>query len=145
MKKFFMIFAMALSLIALSSCKEKYSLVYNVTVDGDADEAVDVQFPNGNFAVDGKAAFVFNWGSPVDTLLLGAEAPAEELTLGAALESENEDVRNAAEVAENDFKATAANGTYYVHFNGYVLEPITRVKIQIDTVFTNRLLEETAE
>ena len=132
----------SLNVIALSSCKEKYSLVYNVAVDGDADEAVNVQIPNGTFAIDGKAAFVFNWGTPVDSLLLGAAAPAEELTLGAALESENEDVREAAETVKDDFKATAASGTYYVHFLGYVLEPVTGIKIQIDTVFTNRLLEE---
>lgn len=146
MKKFFMIFAMAMSLLAMSACKDKtLPLVYNVQINGDADEAVNVAFPNGTFEVDGKAGFNFTYGNVtpnVEAAVLGVAEAAESLTLGAALESEKEEVREAAETVQNEFRATSSAGTYYVHFSGYVMEPITGLRIKIDTTFTNRLLAE---
>ena len=137
---------MAMSLVMMSSCKDKtLPLVYNVQINGDADEAVSVSFPNGLFVVDGKAGFDFTYGNlPLTdtTVVLGLAEPTEELTLGAALESDKEEVRDAAEVVKDEFRATSSAGTYYVHFAGYVMEPITGLRIKIDTTFTNRLLAE---
>lgn len=144
MKKFFAIMAIAISMVAFSSCREKINLlIWNVEITGDADGAVDITFPNGELSLGNGTDFNFHYGNDTtvtNEVLFGAEE-GEVVTFGEALVSEDEEVKEAAEL----FSATALEGTYAVHFNGYVYVPLTSVRIQIDTTFTNRVPVENAE
>ena len=144
MKKIFAIMTMALMLFACTSCKEKVNfLVWNVEVTGNADGAVEVTFPYGGLSFSDGANFDFHYGNDgaVPTELVFGDAVSEVVTFGEALQSENEEVKDAAEL----FSATALNGTYEVRFNGYVYVPLTNIRIQIDTTFTNRVPPEVAQ
>lgn len=121
MKKIFLFFAAAMvAALCLTSCNDKnLNIIYDVTISGDADGEVEVSFPNGQLNLDGKTDLAFHYGNAVTYKpLLGAEAIVNK--------------------AADDFSAAATSGSYYLHVKGYVTEPVSSLKIEIDKVLTNR-------
>lgn len=137
MKKFILaIAAMLISLVTMTSCKDTVNgFLYNVKVDGTATGDVVFTFPNGNLELDGQAGLIFAYSN--DTTVV---APADGgLRLGAAVESEDKDVRTFATSVNNGFsvalKDTEAGGEYHVRIVGYAKEPNTGIIIAIDKSF----------
>ena len=134
MKKIFTILAMAIAMFAMTSCKDTLGIVYNVAIEGDATGDVVVTFPNGDFELNGQAGLAFHYSNDTE-----AKAVTDGTVLGAALESDNAEVRDFAN-AINDgfsvsFKDTKAGGSYHVHITGYAKEPNTGITVLIDKTF----------
>ena len=128
---------MLIGLATMTSCKDTVNgFLYNVKVDGSASGDVVVTFPNGSLELDGKAGLVFAYSN--DTTLVARNAE-EGLLLGAAVESEDKDVRTFATSVNNGFsvslKDAAAGGEYHVRVVGYAKEPNTGIVIAIDKSF----------
>lgn len=147
MKKIVFVLAMALALIGAQSCKDNgINLIYDVTVTGDADGVVDVAFPNGTLVLNGDADVNFHYGSlaAVDSTKVFGAAPEQTYALSEAVESEDAAIRTTANTLNEMFTVNATDGTYYVHFVGYVREPITGLQFNIDKELTNRANEAPA-
>ena len=136
MKKFFLGIAAMLMAFMLTSCRDTVNgFVYNVNVEGNATGDVVVTFPNGSLELDGQAGLVFAYSN--DTTLV--KGVGDELLLGAAVESEDKDVRAFATSVNNGFsvalKDAQAGGTYHVRVHGYAKEPNTGIILAIDKTF----------
>lgn len=138
MKRFIIAIAtMLIGLATMTSCKDTVNgFLYNVKVEGSASGDVVVTFPNGNLELDGKAGLVFAYSN--DTTLVARNAE-DGLLLGAAVESNDKDVRTFATSVNNGFsvslKDTQAGGEYHVRVVGYAKEPNTGIVIAIDKSF----------
>lgn len=138
MKKFVLaIAAMVASLLMATSCKDTVNgFVYNVNLEGNATGDVVVTFPNGSLELNGQAGILFAYSN--DTTLVG-KSVEDGLVLGAAVESEDKDVRAFATSVNNGFsvalKDAQAGGTYHVRVYGYAKEPNTGIVIAIDKTF----------
>ena len=138
MKKFLIAIAMVFAAFMLTSCKDNVGgFVYNVNVDGNAKGDVVVSFPNGNLELDGNADLRFAYSN--DSTVVANRSYGEAMPLGAAMESEDENVQEFAASVNNGFdvalKDAAAGGEYHVHIYGYAKEPITGFVIAIDKSF----------
>ena len=67
MKKFLTILMMAVAMLAMTSCKDKLGVVYNVAIDGNASGDVVVTFPNGDLELNGETALLFHYSNDTDT------------------------------------------------------------------------------
>ena len=137
MKKFLLALAVMLGALAMTSCKETVNgFVYSVNVEGNASGDVVVTFPNGNLELDGQVALAFAYSNDNAPATKNVE---DGLALGAAVESEDEDVRAFATSVNNGFsvalKDAEAGGTYHVRIYGYAKEPTTGLVIAIDKTF----------
>lgn len=135
MKKIFAILAMAIAMIAMTSCKDNLGVLYNVALEGNASGDVVVTFPNGDLELNGSAALLFHYSNDTTAVKAAESAPL----LGAALESDNEEVRNFANAIDDTFsvrfKDAQAGGSYHVRVTGYAKEPTTGIVILIDKSF----------
>lgn len=138
MKRFIIAIAtMLIGLATMTSCKDTVNgFLYNVKVEGSASGDVVVTFPNGNLELDGNAGLVFAYSN--DTTLVARNAE-DGLLLGAAVESNDKDVRTFATSVNNGFsvslKDAQAGGEYHVRVVGYAKEPNTGIVIAIDKSF----------
>ena len=137
MKKFFLAIAVMLTALVATSCKDTVNgFVYNVNVEGNASGDVVVTFPNGSLELNGQAGLLFAYSNDTTVATKGAQ---DELPLGAAVESEDKDVREFATSVDNGFSVTLkdaeAGGTYHVRVYGYAKEPNTGIIIAIDKTF----------
>ena len=138
MKKFVLaIAAMFASLVMMTSCKETVNgFVYNVNVEGSANGDVVVTFPNGSLELNGQAGLLFAYSN--DTTKV-AKVVEDGLALGAAAESQDEDVRAFATSVDNGFsvalKDAQAGGSFHVRVHGYAKEPNTGLVVLIDKTF----------
>ena len=137
MKKFFLAIAVMLTAFMATSCKDTVSgIVYNVNVEGNASGDVVVTFPNGSLELNGQAGLLFAYSNDTAVNVRKAE---DGIVLGAAVESEDEDVREFANTVETGFsvalKDAQAGGTYHVRVYGYAKEPTTGITILIDKTF----------
>lgn len=134
MKKIFTILAMAIAMFAMTSCKDTLGIVYNVAIEGNATGDVVVTFPNGDFELDGQAGLAFHYSNDAE-----AKEATDGTVLGAALESDNAEVRDFANTVNDgfsvSFKDTKAGGSYHVHITGYAKEPNTGITVLIDKTF----------
>ena len=134
MKKIFTILAMAVAMFAMTSCKDTLGVVYNVAIEGNATGDVVVTFPNGDLELDGQAGLAFHYSNDTE-----AKEATDGTVLGAALESEEKDVREFATSVDEGFsvslKDTQAGGSYHVHITGYAKEPTTGITVLIDKTF----------
>ena len=156
MKKL-MILLMAIAMFAVTSCKDTVNgFVYNVNVEGNAAGEVVVVFPNGSLDLGGDANLLFHYSNDTDTTnvidiaaldeVVDSTFVDDELPLGAALESENKDVKNFATAVNGGFSVALKNpelgGSYCVRVYGYAKEPNTGFVILIDKVFQYPVPEE---
>ena len=129
--------ALFVGLMTVTSCKETVNgFLYNVKVDGTAAGDVLVTFPNGSLELDGKAGLAFAYSNDTTVVTRNAD---DEVLLGAAMESEDKDVREFATSVNDGFsvtlKDTEAGGEYHVRVVGYAKEPNTGLMIAIDKSF----------
>lgn len=114
MKKIFASIALMCAMLFATSCDPQEGVVYNVTVEGQANGVVTYVVPQveGRFVANGDLYLKCS----NDTTLVASALP-----LGAGLESEQGDVAKAAEAvdvwAQSAFKF---DGDYHVRVHGYV-------------------------
>lgn len=114
MKKIFASIALMCMMLFATSCDPQEGVVYNVTVEGQANGVVTYVVPQveGRFAANGD---IYLKCSNDSTLV------ASTLPLGAGLESEQGDVAKAAEAVDAWTKsAFSFDGDYHVRVHGYV-------------------------
>ena len=114
MKKIFASIALVCAMFFAASCDPQEGVVYNVTVEGQANGVVTYVVPQveGRFAANGD---LYLKCSNDSTLV------ASTLPLGAGLESEQGDVAKAAEAVDAWTKsAFSFDGDYHVRVHGYV-------------------------
>lgn len=114
MKKIFASIALMCMMLFATSCDPQEGVVYNVTVEGQANGVVTYVVPQveGRFAANGD---LYLKCSNDSTLV------ASTLPLGAGLESEQGDVAKAAEAVDAWTKsAFSFDGDYHVRVHGYV-------------------------
>ena len=114
MKKIFASIALVCTMFFAASCDQEEGVVYNVTVEGQANGVVTYVVPQveGRFAANGD---IYLKCSNDSTLV------ASTLPLGAGLESEQGDVAKAAEAVDAWTKsAFSFDGDYHVRVHGYV-------------------------
>lgn len=114
MKKIFASIALMCAMLFATSCGPQEGVVYNVTVEGQANGVVTYVVPQveGRFVANGDLYLKCS----NDTTLVASTLP-----LGAGLESEQGDVAKAAEAV--DVWAQSAfnfDGDYHVRVHGYV-------------------------
>ena len=130
------LFAMLIACVALCSCNTQFGLAYGVKLTGDGDGQFEVTFPQGSYAMDGKAALALNVGDTVPFNGKQVTTKAEVLERGdakqlSALKSVNDSIAE-------QFNATAGSGTYDLWLHGFVKEIGTGLIFEIDRHFTNR-------
>lgn len=137
MKKIFTTITMMFALIMATSCDPQEGVVYNVTVDGEANGVVTYVVPQveGRFVANGDLFL----RCTNDTTLVESSVP-----LGAGLESEQTDVAKAAEAADA-WVNSAFNfeGDYHVRVHGYV--KYYGIVFEIDEEFPKPVVEEVTE
>lgn len=131
MKK--ILFAFAACLL-LASCSTQFGLAYGVSLSGNGDGKFNVAWPQGSFAMDGKAYLDFVIG---DTIPFGepVTTKAEVMLKGdkremAALQSVNDSIAK-------QFGVTEGEGTYDFWLHGFVKECGTGLVFEIDRHITN--------
>ena len=106
--------AMAAAMLFATSCDQEESVVYNVTVEGQANGVVSYVVPTveGRFTASGDLFIKCS----NDATLVASSVP-----LGAGLESEQGDVLKAAQAADAWVNsAFSFDGDYHVKVHGYV-------------------------
>ena len=132
------LFAMLIACTALCSCGTQFGLAYGVKLTGDGDGKFEVTFPQGSYAMDGKAAIDLNVGDTIPFFNQPVTTKAEVIEKGnakqlAALKAVNDSVAQ-------QFSATEGSGTYDLWLHGFVKETGTGLIFEIDRHFTNRPL-----
>lgn len=145
MRKFLIPFVAAFALLAcVTSCKDSaFSFEYSFTIDGHANGDVSVMFPGGGLDMKGGSELEFNYDSaPADAIFYKSMA---SYTTQELKESSRPNYNKVGKLVENNyeaqFKATSADGTYYLHVVGVVRESLTGLEVKIDKVLTNEVGE----
>lgn len=137
MKKIFASIALMCAMLFATSCDPQEGVVYNVTVEGQANGVVTYVVPQveGRFVANGDLYLKCS----NDTTLVASALP-----LGAGLESEQGDVAKAAEAvdawAQSAFKF---DGDYHVRVHGYV--KYYGITFEIDEEYPPVNVEEVVE
>ena len=137
MKKIFASIALVCTMLFAASCGQEEGVVYNVTVEGQANGVVTYVVPQveGRFAANGD---LYLKCSNDSTLV------ASTLPLGAGLESEQGDVAKAAEAVDAWTKsAFSFDGDYHVRVHGYV--KYYGITFEIDEEYPPVNVEEVVE
>ena len=137
MKKIFASIALMCMMLFATSCDPQEGVVYNVTVEGQANGVVTYVVPQveGRFAANGD---LYLKCSNDSTLV------ASTLPLGAGLESEQGDVAKAAEAVDAWTKsAFSFDGDYHVRVHGYV--KYYGITFEIDEEYPPVNVEEVVE
>jgi hypothetical protein len=138
MKKFLiLIFAMVTTLV-FTACQTQFGLVYGVQLTGDGDGQFEVTFPQGSYAMDGKAALALNVG---DSILFNDTT--QQVTYKSQVLERGNKKELAAMKRVNDsiaanFEAFAGEGTYDLWLKGFVKEIGTGLVFSVDRHLTNR-------
>lgn len=138
MKKFLiLIFAMVTTLV-FTACQTQFGLVYGVQLTGDGDGQFEVTFPQGSYAMDGKATLALNVG---DSILFNDTT--QQVTYKSQVLERGNKKELAAMKRVNDsiaanFEAFAGEGTYDLWLKGFVKEIGTGLVFSVDRHLTNR-------
>lgn len=139
MKKILFIAFTALSCLMLSSCGTQFGLVYGVQLTGDGDGKFEVTFPQGSYAMDGKAALALNVGDSVLFNDTTTKVTFKSEVLQSGNKKQLEAMRRVNDSIATQFNAFDGEGTYDIHLNGFVKEIGTGLVFSVDRHFTNRL------
>ena len=137
MKKIFASIALVCAMFFATSCDPQEGVVYNVTVEGQANGAVTYVVPQveGRFTANGDLYLKCS----NDITLVESTIP-----LGAGLESEQGDVAKAAEAVDAWTKsAFSFDGDYHVRVHGYV--KYCGITFEIDEEYPPVNVEEAVE
>lgn len=134
MKKF-VFSAVIIAVFALTACQTtKFGLVYNVSITGDGDGKFKVEFPQGSYAMNGKADL---------ELKLGDSIPFNQVTPKSEVLAKNNKKEVAVLSAVNDsiaekFNVIEGSGTYDILIQGTVKEIGTGLAFSVNKRITNR-------
>lgn len=138
MKKF-LIFAIALiSSFMFTSCGTQFGIVYGVQLSGDGDGNFEVTFPQGSYAMNGKASLALNVGDSILFNDTTQKVTYKEQVLAQGNKKEIEAMRRVNDSIATNFEAFVGEGTYDLWLKGYVKEIGTGLVFSIDRHFTNR-------
>lgn len=141
MKKFLIFLVAVFGLLACAtSCKDSaFSFEYSFTIDGHASGDISVMFPGGGLDMKGGSELEFNYSSAPEDALFSKSMPS--YTISELKNSDRNNYNKVGKLVENNyeaqFKATSADGTYYLHVVGVVRERLTGLEVKIDKVLTN--------
>ena len=137
MKKI-LIFAIAIVSLMLTSCGTQFGLVYGVHLTGDGDGNFTVTFPQGSYAMDGKATLALNVGDTVlfNDTTMKVSSKREVLRNGKTRELKA--MKKVNDAMEENFNAFVGDGTYDLWIRGFVKEMGTGLIFEIDKHLTNR-------
>lgn len=119
----------------LVSCKSEMGLAYDVSVSGDGDGLVDVQFPQGHFDLNGTATFDLCAADSIPFV------KANHLTKQQIVESGNKKYVAALDYVQAEMEkinATEAGGTYNLLIDGQVLVYPFNIAVKVHKRLTNR-------
>ena len=137
MKKIFASIALVCTMLFAASCDQEEGVVYNVTVEGQANGVVTYVVPQveGRFTANGDLYLKCS----NDITLVESTIP-----LGAGLESEQGDVAKAAEAVDAWAQsAFSFDGDYHVRVHGYV--KYYGITFEIDEEYPPVNVEEVVE
>lgn len=138
MKKFLgFLFALMLG-FTLTSCGTQFGLVYGVQLTGDGDGQFEVTFPQGSYAMDGKAALELNVGDSVLFNDTTQKVTFKSEVLERGKKKELAALKRVNDSIATNFEAFSGEGTYDLWLKGYVKEIGTGLIFEIDRRFTNR-------
>lgn len=136
MKKFLISLMAVCFCLTFASCGVQFGLAYGVQLSGDGDGCFEVTFPQGSYAMDGKAALVLNIG---DTVLLGKDTvTTKSAILLRGNKKEMEAMQRVNDSIATRFNASAGEGTYGLWIKGFVKEIGTGLIFEVDRHITNR-------
>lgn len=138
MKKFLVFALVLMSAFAFTSCGTQFGLTYGVQLTGDGDGQFEVTFPQGSYAMDGKATLALNVG---DSILFNdstVKVTYKQDVLERANKKELAAMKRVNDSIATNFEAFAGDGTYDLWLKGYVKEIGTGLVFEIDRHFTNR-------
>lgn len=138
MKKFLVFVIAVMSSIMFTSCGTQFGLAYGVQLSGDGDGQFEVTFPQGKYAMDGKAALALNVG---DTVLFNdttQKVTSKGEVLARGKTKELEALRRVNDSIATNFDAFSGEGTYDLWLKGFVKELGTGLVFEVDRHFTNR-------
>ena len=141
MKKFLILFVAAFALLACAtSCKDSaFFFEYSFTINGHANGDVSVMFPGGDLDMKGGSELEFNYSSAPTDAIFYKSMPS--YTIQELKDSDKHSYNEVGKLVENNyeaqFKATSADGTYYLHVVGVVRERLTGLEVKIDKFLTN--------
>lgn len=133
MKKF-IFSAVIFAVFALTACQTQFGLVYDVNITGDGDGDFKVEFPQGSYAMNGKADL---------ELVLGDSIPFNQITPKSEVLTKNNKKEVAVLSAVNDsiaekFNVIEGSGTYDILIQGTVKEIGTGLAFSVNKRITNR-------
>ena len=122
------------AVVMLTACNTEFGLVYDVSITGDGDGNVEVTFPQGSFAMNGKADI---------NLALGDSIPFNKVTTKAeVIQKKNKKEIAVLEAVNNamceNFDAHSEDGTYDILIEGIVTETGTGLSFSVNKRLTNR-------
>lgn len=136
MKKFLFGLLLAVLAIGFTGCNTQFGLAYGVHLTGDGDGQFEVTFPQGSYAMNGKAALALNVG---DTVLFNdAQVTTKADVVLRGDKKELEAMQRVNDSIANEFNAFAGEGTYDLYLKGFVKEIGTGLVFEVDRHFTNR-------
>ena len=138
MKKFLiLIFAMVTTLV-FTACQTQFGLVYGVQLTGDGDGQFEVTFPQGSYAMDGKAALALNVGDSILFNDTTQQVTYKSQVLARGNKKELAAMKRVNDSIAANFEAFAGEGTYDLWLKGFVKEIGTGLVFSVDRHFTNR-------
>lgn len=134
-KLLFSLFMLVISM-AFVSCGTQFGLVYGVQLTGDGDGQFEVTFPQGSYAMNGKAALALNVG---DSIMFN---DVKVTTKNEVIERANKKQLRAMQQVNDSvaayFNAVSGDGTYDLWLKGFVKEVGTGLVFSVDKHITNR-------
>ena len=138
MKKFLiLIFAMVTTFL-FTACQTQFGLVYGVQLTGDGDGQFEVTFPQGSYAMDGKAALALNVGDSILFNDTTQQVTYKSQVLARGNKKELAAMKRVNDSIAANFEAFAGEGTYDLWLKGFVKEIGTGLVFSVDRHLTNR-------
>lgn len=138
MKKILIFAFVLMSAFIFTACNTQFGVVYGVQLAGDGDGQFEVTFPQGSYAMDGKATLVLNVGDSVLFNDTTVKVTYKNDVLKRGNKKELAAMKRVNDSIATNFEAFAGEGTYDLHVKGYVKELGTGLIFEIDRHFTNR-------
>ena len=116
------LFAMLIACVALCSCGTQFGLAYGVKLTGDGDGQFEVTFPQGSYAMDGKAALALNVGDSILFNDTTQQVTYKSQVLARGNKKELAAMKRVNDSIAANFEAFAGEGTYDLWLKGFVKE-----------------------
>lgn len=136
MNKILSILSVFVLTLFLSSCGTQFKIVYGVNIAGEGDGNFKVTFPQGSYAMDGKASLELLVG---DTLKFNdTEIRTKAQVLSENKSRELKALKSINDSIDNQFNAFIGDGTYDLWLHGFVKEEVTGLVVEVNKHLTNK-------